>query len=114
MCRHFSTVSLSVQTFLLVYNHDTVTYLAGGLSSDELPASEDESDKADMRIVQAASQEVLSKHSSILSRGLMVTQPTIQQILSGEIPIIRDSIEQSFLTDFIESKTGTPGGRLAR
>ena len=67
-----------------------------------------------MRIVQAASQEVLSKHCSILSRGLMVTQPTIQQILSGEIPVIRDSIEQSFLTDFIESKTGTPGGRLAR
>ncbi len=67
-----------------------------------------------MRIVQASSQEVLSKHNHILSRGLMVDLPSIQQVLDGEISVIKHNTKQTFLTDFIDSKSDTPGNRLAR
>lgn len=60
------------------------------------------------------SHQVLSKHSQVLSRGLLVDVPSIHQILSGDIPVIKNSSEQVFLTDFIDSKSGTAGGRLAR
>lgn len=81
---------------------------------DELTVSQDQAEKADMRIVQASSQEVLSKHNHILSRGLMVDLPSIQQVLDGEISVIKCNTKQTFLTDFIESKADTPGNRLAR
>ena len=50
----------------------------------------------------------------MLSRGLMVETPNIQQILGGHISMITDSSEQKFLHDFIESRMDTAGGRLAR
>lgn len=58
--------------------------------------------------------QVLSKHSQVLGRGLMVDMPTINHILNGEIPVVTDSSEQVFLRDFIENKAATAGGRLAR
>ena len=58
--------------------------------------------------------QVLTKHSNILGRGLLVDMPTIQNILSGEIPLISSTNEQLFLYDFISCKANTPGGRLAR
>jgi hypothetical protein len=44
----------------------------------------------------------------------MVEPPNIQQILGGQLSMVTDSNEQKFLQDFIESKTNTAGGRLAR
>ena len=44
----------------------------------------------------------------------MVDTPTIHNILAGGIPVITSSNEQTFLKDFIESKSDTTGGRLAR
>jgi hypothetical protein len=84
--------------------------------AEELNATDQKTDneKADMRIVQAAAQEVLTKHSNILGRGLLVDMPTIQNILSGEIPLISSTNEQLFLYDFISCRANTPGGRLAR
>ena len=58
--------------------------------------------------------QVLGKHCQVLGRGLMVETPTIHHILRGDIPVISDNSEQVFLRDFIESKSGTAGGRLAR
>lgn len=84
------------------------------LPLDELPVSEGQSEKADMRILQASSQEVLSKNTNILSRGLIVDLPSIQQILNGEIPIVKRNNKQMFLYDFIENKADTPGGRFAQ
>ena len=60
------------------------------------------------------SPQVLSGHGVVLSRGLMVEPPSIQQILGGQLAMVTDSNEQKFLQDFIESKTDTAGGRLAR
>lgn len=96
--------------------------------------STEDSEKADMRIVQAAAEEVgfnchpqsfpgllvslllqvLSNHGVVLSRGLMVETPNIQQILGGHLSMVTDSNEQKFLQDFTESKADTAGGRLAR
>ena len=59
------------------------------------------------------SVQVLKSHAHMLGRGLMVETPSIQQILSGNISVITDSNEQKFLQDFLESKSETPGGRLA-
>ena len=70
-------------------------------------------EKADMRIVQAAAQEVLAKFPQVLGRGLLVETPQIANILSGEIATTTSN-EQEFLKDFIESKSSTAGGRLAR
>ncbi len=67
-----------------------------------------------MRILQASSQEVLSKNPSILSRGLMIDLPSIQQVLNGKIGVVTQSCKQIFLLDFIDNKADTPGGRLAR
>ena len=106
-------------------------------SIEELPVSFDPNDteKADMRIVQAAAQEViillnslvynflslslsrlqvLSGHSHLLSRGLYANLSSAQTVLRGDVPLITNSAEQQFLQDFIKSKTETPGGRLAR
>lgn len=58
--------------------------------------------------------QVLSQHSQVLNRGLMVEIQTINNILNGDIPVVTTSSEQVFLTDFMESKGETPGGRLAR
>ena len=58
--------------------------------------------------------QVLTKHCHVLGRGLLVDTPTIQNILSGDIPLIRSANEQLFLYDFISCKADTPGGRLAR
>ena len=58
--------------------------------------------------------QVLGKHCQVLGRGLMAETPSIHQVLGGDIPVITGSNEQLFLKDFIESKSGTPGGRLAR
>lgn len=57
---------------------------------------------------------MLSHHSHVLNRGLMVEPQTINNILNGDIPVVTSSSEQLFLTDFIESKGDTPGGRLAK
>ena len=57
---------------------------------------------------------MLGQHSQVLNRGLMVETQTINNILNGDIPVITSSSEQLFLTDFVESKGDTPGGRLAR
>ena len=61
-----------------------------------------------------ASVQVLNKHGHVLGRGLMVNTPTIQNILSGDIPLVREANEQLFLHDFISCKADTSGGRLAR
>lgn len=58
--------------------------------------------------------QVLGNHGLVLSRGLMVETPSIQQILGGHLSMITDSNEQKFLQDFTESKADTAGGRLAR
>lgn len=58
--------------------------------------------------------QVLSQHSQVLNRGLMVEIQTINNILNGDIPVVTTSSEQVFLADFMESKGDTPGGRLAR
>ncbi len=73
-----------------------------------------DTEKADMRIVQAAAQEVLSKHPQVLEKGLVVDTLSVHQMLSGDVPVITGTSEQVFLKDFIESKAGTSGGRLAR
>lgn len=57
---------------------------------------------------------MLSQHSQVLNRGLMVEMQTINRFLSGDIPVVTTSSEQLFLADFMESKGDTPGGRLAR
>lgn len=57
---------------------------------------------------------MLSQHSQVLNRGLMVEIQTINNILNGDIPVVTTSSEQVFLSDFMESKRDTPGGRLAR
>ena len=67
---------------------------------------------------------MLSHHSHVLNRGLMVEQKAINNIfdgaqainniLDGNIPVVTSSSEQLFLVDFIESKGDTPGGRLAK
>ena len=44
----------------------------------------------------------------------MVEVQSINNILNGDIPVVTSSSEQVFLTDFMESKGDTPGGRLAR
>lgn len=107
-------VKLCMIMYLWLECSTTHSLLVSLYTLDELPVGQGQTEKADMRIVQAASQEVLSKHGHILSRGLMVNLPSVQQALDGEIPIIRGNTKQVFLTDFIESKAGTPGGRLAR
>ena len=58
--------------------------------------------------------QVLNKHGHVLGRGLMVDTPTIQNILSGDVPLVREANEQLFLHDFISCKADTSGGRLAR
>ena len=58
--------------------------------------------------------QVLKNHAHVLGRGLMVDTPTIQNILSGDVPLIGDANEQLFLHDFISCKADTAGGRLAR
>ena len=58
--------------------------------------------------------QVLSKHCHVLSRGLIIDAPTIQNVISGDIPLLKDTNEQMFLQDFISCKANTPGGRLAR
>lgn len=58
--------------------------------------------------------QVLEKHCHVLARGLVVDAPSINHILTGDIPVVTNSSEQVFLRDFIESKADTPGGRLAR
>ena len=58
--------------------------------------------------------QVLGNHGLVLSRGLMVETPNIQQVLGGHLSMITESSEQKFLQDFIESKLDTAGGRLAR
>ena len=58
--------------------------------------------------------QVLGQHSQVLNRGLMVEIQTINNILNGDIPVVTSSSEQLFLTNFMESKGDTPGGRLAR
>ena len=70
-------------------------------------------EKADMRIVQAAAQEVLAEYPQVLGRGLLVEAPKIADILSGNITMTTSN-EQEFLKDFIECKSSTAGGRLAR
>lgn len=79
-----------------------------------MSGSPGDTEKADMRIVQAAAQEVLSQHQHALEKGLAVDTPSVQQMLSGSIPVVTQTSEQVFLRDFIESKAGTSGGRLAR
>ncbi len=76
--------------------------------------SEGQNEKADMRILQASSQEVLSKNANVLSRGLIFDMPSIQQILNGELPILKQNSKQIFLHDFIENKSDTLGGRFAQ
>lgn len=66
------------------------------------------------RFIFPVSSQVLAKHGHVLGRGLLVDTPTIQNILGGEIPLIKSANEQLFLFDFINSKVDTPGGRLAR
>ena len=65
-------------------------------------------------IVCVTYMKVLSQHSQVLNRGLMVEIQAINDILNGDIPVVTTSSEQLFLADFMESKGDTPGGRLAR
>ena len=102
-------VSLGAMCASTLLRDDVVLPYTEELSVDSSGSSE----KADMRIVQAASQEVLAKYPQVLGRGLLVETPKIADILSGEIAVVTNN-EQEFLKDFIECKSSTPGGRLAR
>ena len=58
--------------------------------------------------------KVLSQHSQVLNRGLMVEIQAINNILNGDIPIVTTSSKQVFLADLMERKGDTPSCRLAR
>ena len=68
-----------------------------------------------LKAVENAASVSLHRHHPLFLHGLHLDAfPTVQDALSGKLPINENSKEKQFLLDFISAAPDSGGGRLAR
>ncbi|XP_058840925.1 E3 ubiquitin-protein ligase highwire [Topomyia yanbarensis] len=97
----------------LIHLEYELSYLGGLCSANLLKKDLIFSDDINDSVVNI--EEIIKKHSHLLSKGLMVSDAvlTINNALESNLPITEQSYEKQFLKDFIYVAAGSPGARLA-
>lgn len=63
---------------------------------------------------ESTAQDLYNTFPTLLAKGFGIDEmPSIQQALTGDLPLVSQSCEKMFLKDFVQCATGTAGGRLA-
>ena len=97
-----------------------LAYLGGLCASSlmnkslKLPQNTAKDSNDDHNNLEATAQDLYENYPTLLTKGFAIDElPSIQQALSGNLPLNCFSHERLFLKDFVKCCPGTAGGRLA-